>query len=108
MSLFKRLKVWFEREQQSQEILFPITMLDTQYRMHNEICHFPSTTFYQGVIKTASSVKARNPLPFQPYIILEHESLEDNSGYIIYTCYASCILYMFLISSILNLYVKLF
>lgn len=49
--------------------------------MHNEICLFPSHYFYGGKIKTAPSVKTRIQLPFQPYIILEHESQQDNSGY---------------------------
>lgn len=58
-------------------------MLDTQYRMHYEICLFPLKYFYKDVIKTASSVKTRKQLPFLPYIILEHESQQDYSGYTI-------------------------
>jgi superfamily I DNA and/or RNA helicase/exoribonuclease R len=36
------------------------TMLDIQYRMHEEICSFPSRHFYEGKLKTAMSVKRRN------------------------------------------------
>jgi superfamily I DNA and/or RNA helicase len=36
------------------------TMLDIQYRMHEEICSFPSRHFYEGKLKTAKSVKRRN------------------------------------------------
>lgn len=49
--------------------------------MHHEICLFPSKYFYKGKIKTAPSVKTRDQLSLQPYIILEHESQQDNSGY---------------------------
>lgn len=80
ISLFKRLKTWFEHKRSARKS-FPVTMLDTQYRMHNEICSFPSTYFYNGVIKTAPSVKMRKQLSFQPYMILEHESQQDNTGY---------------------------
>uniref|UniRef100_A0A672LTF8 Helicase with zinc finger domain 2-like n=1 Tax=Sinocyclocheilus grahami TaxID=75366 RepID=A0A672LTF8_SINGR len=30
------------------------TMLDTQYRMHEEICRFPSEEFYEGILKTGA------------------------------------------------------
>ncbi|XP_050055376.1 uncharacterized protein LOC114120381 isoform X1 [Aphis gossypii] len=79
ISLFKRLKTWFEHKRPTRKS-FPVTMLNTQYRMHNEICLFPSTYFYKGVVKTAPSVKMRKQLPFQPYMILEHESQQDNTG----------------------------
>jgi len=55
-------------------------MLNTQYRMHHEINLFPSEYFYKGLVKTAPSVKARQKLSIQPYIILEHESQQDSSG----------------------------
>jgi len=82
VSLFKRLKTWFENKCNTQTN-FPITMLNIQYRMHSEICSFPSEYFYNGVLKTAPLVKTRKPLIFQPYLILEHESREDISGYTI-------------------------
>jgi len=86
ISLFKRLKTWFEHKRFTRKS-FPVTMLNTQYRMHNEICLFPSTYFYRGIVKTAPSVKMRKQLPFQPYMILEHESQQDNTGYTIYFIY---------------------
>jgi len=86
ISLFKRLKTWFEHKRSTRKS-FPVTMLNTQYRMHNEICLFPSTYFYKGEVKTAPSVKMRKQLPFQPYMILEHESQQDNTGYTIYFIY---------------------
>ncbi|XP_029342064.1 uncharacterized ATP-dependent helicase C29A10.10c [Acyrthosiphon pisum] len=79
ISLFKRLKTWFEQKRSTRKS-FPVTMLNTQYRMHKEICLFPSKYFYKGEIKTAPSVKMRKQLSFHPYMILEHESLQDNTG----------------------------
>ncbi|XP_060833433.1 uncharacterized protein LOC132916969 isoform X3 [Rhopalosiphum padi] len=79
ISLFKRLISWFEHKRSTRKS-FPVTMLNTQYRMHYEICLFPSTYFYKGIVKTAPSVKTRKQLPFQPYMILEHESQQDNTG----------------------------
>ncbi|XP_060868332.1 uncharacterized protein LOC132943378 isoform X3 [Metopolophium dirhodum] len=79
ISLFKRLKTWFEQKRSTRKS-FPVTMLNTQYRMHYEICLFPSKYFYKGEIKTAPSVKMRKQLSFHPYMILEHESLQDNTG----------------------------
>ncbi|XP_025197198.1 uncharacterized protein LOC112595983 isoform X2 [Melanaphis sacchari] len=79
ISLFKRLKTWFERKRSTRKS-FPVAMLNIQYRMHYEICLFPSTYFYKGLVKTAPSVKTRKQLPFQPYMILEHESQQDNTG----------------------------
>ena len=37
-------------------------LLDTQYRMHPDICHFPSTAFYQGLLKSYPKPKDR-PTP---------------------------------------------
>ncbi|XP_071820469.1 3'-5' exoribonuclease HELZ2-like isoform X2 [Apostichopus japonicus] len=33
--------------------------LNIQYRMHEEICHFPSEAFYEGELQTAEAVKKR-------------------------------------------------
>ena len=36
-----------------------LQMLDTQYRMHPDICEFPSLQFYNGNIKTGEGVLAQ-------------------------------------------------
>lgn len=77
--MFKRLKTWYEHKRFTRKF-FPITMLDTQYRMHHEINSFPSEYFYKGLVKTSPSIKMRKELPFHPYIILEHENQQDHSG----------------------------
>ncbi|CAL5219614.1 g1484 [Coccomyxa viridis] len=47
-SLFKRL----------QTSGFPVQMLDTQYRMHPRIAHFPAATFYAGNLRNGEGVEA--------------------------------------------------
>jgi senataxin len=39
-------------------------LLTTQFRMHPDICRFPSAYFYQGALRTADSVRARAAQPF--------------------------------------------
>ena len=42
----------------------PVSLLTVQYRMHPDIRHFPSIEFYDGRLKDAESVKARD-VPFK-------------------------------------------
>lgn len=51
-------------------------MLDTQYRMHRAICHFPSTEFYAGRLATAVADASR-PLPASkfPWPVLPSKEL---------------------------------
>ncbi|XP_067904315.1 3'-5' exoribonuclease HELZ2 [Heterodontus francisci] len=39
-------------------------MLDVQYRMHKEICQFPSEKFYKGKLKTDTMISCRPPSIF--------------------------------------------
>lgn len=56
----------------------PIAMLTDQYRMHPDICSFPSKQFYDGRLITAGRVRADFPL--KPYIMfdLRHGSQKSN------------------------------
>ncbi|UJR26954.1 hypothetical protein I4U23_008261 [Adineta vaga] len=53
-SLYGRLYSFFNKYPNS-----PITMLDTQYRMHPDICRFPSEYFYDNQLLTDQSVEER-------------------------------------------------
>ena len=53
-SLFKRL----------QTAGYPVQVLDTQYRMHPDICRFPSNQFYAGGVKTGEGVEEATRRPW--------------------------------------------
>ncbi|CAF3698007.1 unnamed protein product [Rotaria sordida] len=53
-SLYKRLYSIFDKHSDG-----PISMLDTQYRMHPDICRFPSEHFYDNRLLTDESVAKR-------------------------------------------------
>lgn len=54
VSLFKRL----------QTAGYPVHVLDTQYRMHPDICRFPSNQFYGGGVKTGEGVEEATRRPW--------------------------------------------
>ncbi|XP_041357987.1 LOW QUALITY PROTEIN: helicase with zinc finger domain 2-like [Gigantopelta aegis] len=70
----------FERYSLKESIL---TFLDTQYRMHPEICKFPSTQFYEGKLKTGRKFREEEfPLRLWPNSRIPHvfchvEGLEE-------------------------------
>lgn len=55
----------------------PVLMLDTQYRMHSDICRFPSKKFYDDRLKTPSSLDER-PFPIKPYMIFDLRGTTEN------------------------------
>lgn len=64
-SLFERFFIHFGRYDKNS----PIAMLTEQYRMHPEICRFPSRQFYDDRLVTAT--KQLSSYPFKPYILFE-------------------------------------
>jgi superfamily I DNA and/or RNA helicase len=65
VSLFERL---YTRQRQPPELdtSFCKVMLDTQYRMHEDICTFSSTEFYEGKLRTGVLSDER-PLPLSEF-----------------------------------------
>lgn len=54
-----------------------VQLLDTQYRMHEAIAQFPSDWFYEGKLKSASSVRFRNILEYEaPMVWLDTSDLD--------------------------------
>ncbi|RNA26767.1 putative helicase senataxin [Brachionus plicatilis] len=64
MSLFERVYQRFRYMDKS-----PIRMLYVQYRMHPDICHFPSHNFYKNKLKThKDTAQKRSVLDLKPYL----------------------------------------
>ncbi|XP_039939050.1 probable helicase senataxin [Hirundo rustica] len=74
-SLMARLQRHLE-EQVQRNVLrsLPVVQLTVQYRMHPDICLFPSNYVYGKTLKTAKSVeenRCSSEWPFQPYLIFD-------------------------------------
>ncbi|RWS09267.1 uncharacterized protein B4U79_14013 [Dinothrombium tinctorium] len=65
-SLFERFYSFFGETNPNS----PVLMLDTQYRMHPEICSFPSKHFYNNKLKSHSSLQDRR-FPLRPYVVFD-------------------------------------
>ena len=46
---------------------YPVHMLDTQYRMHPDICRFPSLEFYGGGLKNGPRVSEDTAAPWHAH-----------------------------------------
>ncbi|KAG8200391.1 hypothetical protein JTE90_028568 [Oedothorax gibbosus] len=67
-SMFERFH-YFSSKYQS---MTPSLTLQTQYRMHSEICHFPSKQFYNNGLRTAPEVDVKYAsFPLHPYIVYD-------------------------------------
>ncbi|XP_016902852.2 uncharacterized protein LOC103500612 isoform X2 [Cucumis melo] len=75
----------FERLQRAGH---PVVMLTRQYRMHPEICHFPSQHFYDGKLLNGDGMSGKNALfhetkglgPYVFFDIVDGKELRSKSG----------------------------
>ncbi|NWU35545.1 SETX helicase, partial [Hylia prasina] len=87
-SLMARLQRHLE-EQVQRNVLrsLPVVQLTVQYRMHPDICLFPSNYVYGRTLKTAKAVeenRCSSEWPFQPYLIFDvadGREERDNDSY---------------------------
>ncbi|NWS10094.1 SETX helicase, partial [Pachyramphus minor] len=86
-SLMARLQRLLE-EQVQRNVLrsLPVVQLTVQYRMHPDICLFPSNYVYGKTLKTAKAIeenRCSSDWPFQPYLIFDvadgHEERDSDS-----------------------------
>ncbi|NWH83342.1 SETX helicase, partial [Aegithalos caudatus] len=87
-SLMARLQRHLE-EQVQRNVLrsLPVVQLTVQYRMHPDICLFPSNYVYGRTLKTARAIeenRCSSEWPFQPYLIFDvadGREERDNDSY---------------------------
>ncbi|NWV54153.1 SETX helicase, partial [Daphoenositta chrysoptera] len=87
-SLMARLQRHLE-EQVQRNVLrsLPVVQLTVQYRMHPDICLFPSNYVYGRALKTAKAIeenRCSSEWPFQPYLIFDvadGREERDNDSY---------------------------
>ncbi|XP_064583936.1 probable helicase senataxin isoform X2 [Zonotrichia leucophrys gambelii] len=87
-SLMARLQKHLE-EQVQRNVLhsLPVVQLTVQYRMHPDICLFPSNYVYGRTLKTAKAIeenRCSSEWPFQPYLIFDvadGREERDNDSY---------------------------
>ncbi|XP_032867880.2 probable helicase senataxin isoform X3 [Tyto alba] len=74
-SLMARLHTHLEQQVQSNVLRsLPVVQLTVQYRMHPDICLFPSNYVYGGTLKTDKATeenRCSSEWPFQPYLIFD-------------------------------------
>ncbi|XP_071941243.1 uncharacterized protein [Antedon mediterranea] len=66
-SLFERIYMYYRSQGTEANHVY---MLNTQYRMHPEICRFPSQHFYNNRLETHRSDQEK-PFPFKPYLVFD-------------------------------------
>lgn len=72
-SLFARIDSYFRHHEKEN----PVRMLKTQYRMHSEICRFPSATFYDNLLET--DTPSTTPIDLNPYTIFDMQTSSDRT-----------------------------
>ncbi|XP_021117493.1 probable helicase senataxin isoform X5 [Heterocephalus glaber] len=77
-----------ERVEQNTIGRLPVLQLTVQYRMHPDICLFPSNYIYNRSLKThrfTESVRCSSDWPFQPYLVFDvgdGSERRDNDSYV--------------------------
>ncbi|KAK7873017.1 hypothetical protein R5R35_000317 [Gryllus longicercus] len=74
-SLFNRIWNKFQNEANN-----PIIFLNTQYRMHPEIYHWPNTYIYHGRVMTDPSCQVVSPL--KPYCLFAHRFQQNSHNFV--------------------------
>ncbi|KFM81764.1 putative helicase senataxin, partial [Stegodyphus mimosarum] len=77
-SMFERFHIYFKKNFHDS----PLFMLREQYRMHSQICHFPSKYFYEGNLITSPETDIRD-VHFKvfPYLVYDvQDSSESNAA----------------------------
>nr|XP_018899045.1 PREDICTED: uncharacterized protein LOC109031763 [Bemisia tabaci] len=78
-SMFSRLYSTFTKSTTGKRK--PLFFLDTQYRMHQEICQWPNNFFYEGKLITHQSANKRsNSSPLLPYVVLSTSCKAEADG----------------------------
>ena len=78
-SLFERFYHYFRQcEQSDPEQTSPILMLTEQYRMHPQICSFPSSQFYDGKLVSSPKVVKSRDFKLKPYILFDVTDTSEN------------------------------
>uniref|UniRef100_A0A8C3Q8G5 Uncharacterized protein n=1 Tax=Geospiza parvula TaxID=87175 RepID=A0A8C3Q8G5_GEOPR len=87
-SLMARLQKHLEEQVQRNMLhSLPVVQLTVQYRMHPDICLFPSKYVYGRTLKTAKAIeenRCSSEWPFQPYLIFDvadGREERDNDSY---------------------------
>lgn len=73
-SLFSRIDQCFRKTQSSSDT--PVHMLNVQYRMHRDICCFPSKKFYDNKLETETS--DTTPIDLHPYTVIYTQNTTMN------------------------------
>uniref|UniRef100_A0A8C2Y7V8 Senataxin n=1 Tax=Coturnix japonica TaxID=93934 RepID=A0A8C2Y7V8_COTJA len=73
-SLMARLQRHLEEQVQNNLLRLPVVQLTVQYRMHPDICLFPSSYVYGRTLKTDKATeenRCSSEWPFQPYLVFD-------------------------------------
>ncbi|XP_054168932.1 probable helicase senataxin [Oppia nitens] len=80
-SLFERFFDFFaDIERKEPDHKSPILMLNEQYRMHPQICEFPSQQFYSSLLKTSDKLKNARDFKLKPYIVFDVTDTVENKS----------------------------